>query len=59
MKPDLIEKKLNELGAENWAVIYANEAIIILGRREQEGVTENPRRGSTVVLVPSMGPESN
>jgi hypothetical protein len=55
MRAEGMEKQLNDLGAEGYAVVYANEAIIILGRKEPEGKGIGlPTQRSAVVLTPSM-----
>jgi len=32
VRPEMLEPKLNELGADGWQFLYANEMLLILGK---------------------------
>ena len=43
-RAEMMEKQLNDLGVEGYAVVYANEAIIILGHAQVEFDRNPPAR---------------
>jgi len=36
VRPEQLEPKLNELGAEGWQFLYANEMLLILGKAAEK-----------------------
>ena len=44
MKPVELERQLNVLGGEGWAIVYANDAVVILGQQtDQSPIMDIPR----------------